>query len=103
MTVDIHKVRRESIRWQILLTLNNASPIGAWEEVILSVVQAMYPDATELEMRRHLDYLSDRSLVKLVKDPGGRWFADLTRYGTDIAEYTADCEPGISRPAKYWG
>lgn len=102
MSVDLAKVRRENIRWQILLTLNNARPIGAWEETVLAVVQSTYPDATALELRRELDYLGDRDLVDLKKDPNGRWFADLTRFGTDVAEYTIDCEPGIARPPKYW-
>ena len=102
MAVDLAKVRRENIRWQILLTLNNARPIGAWEETVLAVVQSTYPDATALELRRELDYLGDRDLVDLKKDPNGRWFADLTRFGTDVAEYTIDCEPGIARPQKYW-
>ncbi|MDO8933055.1 MAG: hypothetical protein Q7U97_11715 [Rhodocyclaceae bacterium] len=102
MTIDHAKIRRETIRWQILLTLQNASPVGAWEELILSVIQATYGDATPLELRRGLDYLSDRELVALTKDPSGRWFADLTRYGTDVAEYTVDCDPGIARPTKYW-
>jgi hypothetical protein len=100
--VDQAKVRRESMRWNILLTLNNARPIGAYEELVLSTIQAIYPDATALEMRRELDYLDDRSLVDLKKEPSGRWFADVTRYGVDIAEYTVDCQPGIARPVKYW-
>lgn len=100
--VDMHKVRREDIRWQILLTLNNARPMGAYEELILSTVQSIYPDATALELRREIDYLADRSLVHLRKEPSGRWFADLTRYGVDVAEYTVDCQPGVARPAKYW-
>lgn len=100
--VDQAKVRRESIRWTILLTLNNARPIGAYEELVLATIQAVYPDATALEIRRELDYLADRQLCQVVKEPGGRWFADLTRYGVDIAEYTVDCQPGIARPAKYW-
>lgn len=103
MTIDQAKVRRENMRWQILLTLNNARPIGAYEEVVLSVVQAMYPDATPLEVRREMDYLADRKLVDLRKEPSGRWFADLTRYGIDVAEYTVDVDPGIARPVKYWG
>ena len=103
MTIDQAKVRRETIRWQILLTLNNARPVGAYEEVVLSVIQAMYPDATALELRREMDYLADRKLVDLRKEPAGRWFADLTRYGIDVAEYTVDVDPGIARPAKYWG
>ena len=100
--VDQSKVRRESMRWNILLTLNNARPIGAYEELVLSTIQAIYPDATALEIRRELDYLGDRDLVDLNKTPSGAWFADLTRYGVDIAEYTIDCDPGIARPVKYW-
>ena len=102
MQIDQAKIRRESLRWLILLTLNNARPVGAYEMPILAVAQSEYPDATPLEIRRELDYLGDRDLVKLTKEPSGRWFADLTRYGTDIAEYTIDCEPGIARPGKYW-
>ena len=100
--VDQAKVRRESMRWNILLTLNNARPIGAYEELVLSTIQAIYPDATALELRRELDYLADRKLVDLNKTPSGAWFADLTRYGVDIAEYTIDCAPGIARPENYW-
>ena len=101
-TIDQARVRREALRWLILLTLNNARPIGAYEELVLSTIQAIYPDATALELRRELDYLADRSLVELKKEPSGRWFADVTRYGVDIAEYTVDCQPGIARPVKYW-
>lgn len=100
--VDMVKLRREDIRWQILLTLNNARPIGAYEEVVLTVVRASYPDATALEVRRELDYLTDRELVEIRKEPAGRWFAELSRYGVDVAEYTVDCDPGIARPTKYW-
>lgn len=102
LQIDLARVRRESLRWLILLTLNNARPIGAFEAVVLTVAQAQYPDATALELRRELDYLADRELVKVAKHPDGRWHADLTRYGVDVAEYTVDCEPGIARPAKYW-
>lgn len=102
MQPDLTKVRRESLRWLILLTLNNARPLGAFEEVVLTVAQSVYPDATALEVRRELDYLGDRELVMLDKQPSGRWHAELTRHGVDIAEYTVDCQPGIARPAKYW-
>ena len=101
-SIDQARVRREALRWLILLTLNNARPIGAFEGPILSVAQSEYPDATPLELRRELDYLNGRQLVELDKQPSGRWFADLTRIGVDLAEYTIPCEPGIARPAKYW-
>ncbi|HYG91193.1 MAG TPA: hypothetical protein VD978_33620 [Azospirillum sp.] len=100
--IDTAKVRRESLRWLILLALYNARPAELVENVVLVTAQAIYPDATPLEIRRELDYLSDRKLVEIRKDPAGPWWGNLTRYGTDIAEYTVDCAPGIARPAKYW-
>ena len=96
------RVRRESLRWQLLLTLNNARPLGTFEEVLVSVARATYPDATPNEIRRELAYLETRELVKIERRPDNRWHADLTREGIDLAEYTSDCQPGIARPEKYW-
>ena len=100
--IDTVKVRRESLRWLIILALYNARPEDLAEAVVLLTAQAMFPDATPLEVRRELDYLSDRKLVELRKDPAGPWGGNLTHYGTDIAEYTVPCDAGIARPAKYW-
>ena len=99
---DEQKIRRETIRWNLLLSLDNARPIGAYEEVLLSIMRAEYPDATRMEVRRELDYLGDRELIKIDKQPDGRWHAELTRHGVDVKEYTVDVDPGIARPAKYW-
>ena len=102
-TIDTARARREALRWLILLTLNNARPLGAMEGLVLSVVQSEYPDATPLELRRELDYLRARDLIELLRPPdGSAWHAQLTRHGVDLAEYTVDCEPGIARPARYW-
>lgn len=100
--IDAQKTRRESMRWYLLLTLNNARPEPLAEEVIQATMRSIYSDATPLEVRKELDYLADRGLAALRKEPSGRWWGDLTRYGVDVAEYTLDCEPGIARPAKYW-
>ena len=99
---DHAKIRRENIRWQILLTLNNARPIGAFEQIILSVIRAEYMDSTQEEIRRELDYLHARRLVDVHKKPDGRWFSEIARYGVDVVEYTVDVEPGIARPEKYF-
>jgi hypothetical protein len=99
---DLQKIRRENMRWNLLLGLNNARPLGAFEEVLLSIMQALYPDATQNEVRRELDYLADRELVEIKKQPDGRWHSELSRHGVDIVEYTVDVDPGIARPAKYW-
>lgn len=102
MNVDHTKARREAMRWTILLILNNARPVSTHESLVLSTMQAIYPDATALEVRRELNYLHDRLLIVVKKEPSGVWYAELTALGVDVAEYTVDCHPGIARPAKYW-
>jgi hypothetical protein len=102
MSVDHDRVRREDLRWLAVLTLNKGRPSDLPEEQILSVAQAVYPDATPIELRQALDYLAERDLIELDRAPHGRWRAKLTRCGIDLAEYTVACEPGIARPAKYW-
>jgi hypothetical protein len=97
---DETKRRREFTRWMLLSTLDNARPIGAWEELMLSVVQAMFADATKNEVRREIDYLDERELVRLKKHPDGRWWAELSRHGVDVVEYTVECDPGIARPPR---
>lgn len=102
MQIDTQKTRRETMRWIVMLTLSNARPIGAYEELILSTVQGMFMDASAQEVRVHLDYLASRKLVELKKEPNGRWFAKLNSHGIDVVEYTVECEAGIARPIKYW-
>lgn len=99
---DFEKIRRETIRWQILLTLNNARPIGTFEKMVLSVIQAEFPDSTQNEIRRESEYLHGRKLLDIIKKPDGRWFMEIARYGVDVVEYTVDVEPGIARPEKYF-
>lgn len=98
----IAKARTEGIRWQLISILNKARPHTTSEQFLIDVLRQLYPDITGIELRRELDYLADRKLVDIVKQPIGLWFADLTRLGVDIAEYTIDCQPGIARPEKYW-
>ncbi|MDT4844738.1 hypothetical protein FQZ97_787070 [compost metagenome] len=100
--IDATKARRESLRWYILLTLNTSRPVDPHEAVVLSTIQGIYPDVTPLELRRELDYLSDRLLVTIKKQPSGPWICGLTSLGVDLAEYTVECHPGIARPDKYW-
>lgn len=103
MSLDHQKIRREGLRWYLILALYNARPEALCEEVIQNTMRGIYPDVTPLEVRRELDYLESRDLIDLKKEPSGRWWGALNSAGTDIAEYTIDCEPGIARPVKYWG
>ena len=100
--VDMAKLRRESIRWTILLTLNNGRPAKVHEKIVLSVLRSEFPDATQNEARREMEYLDGRALIKIMKAPDGVWSAKLSRDGVDVVEYTVDVEPGIARPEKYF-
>lgn len=92
------KVRREQIRWFLLVAANVSRPAGIYTEAMLPIVQATYPDATHREVRVQLDYLEERELVKITRDALDRWFVELTRFGIDVVEYTIPVEPGIARP-----
>ena len=96
--IDIARIRREAIRWYLIVAANVSRPQGIYVEAMLPVVQSVYGDATELELRRELDYLEERELVKIKRDGMDRWFVELTRHGIDLAEYTTVVEPGIARP-----
>lgn len=100
---DLEKGRRETLRWLILYALYASRPLGAGELILLTYVREGISDVTPRELRNELDYLAERELLHLEGRDSPQWRAKLTRYGTDIAEYTIDCEPGIARPKKYWG
>lgn len=98
MKLVMLKIRREALRWHLLATANVARPSGMYTEALLSVMQSVYPDATHMEVRRELDYLEERGLVRIQRDPMDRWMVELTRHGVDVVEYAVAVEPGISRP-----
>lgn len=92
--------RREFIRWIILLASNINRPTHSTLRFLLKVIRGEFDDATELQVRRELDYLESRELLKVFTDPIGQVSVDLTRHGIDVAEYTVAVDPGIARPPK---
>jgi len=100
LDLDMEKVRREEMRWLILRALYAAQPVGTSEVIIRAAFEQIIPDATEMEIRRELDYLKERKLVTVEKDRQV-WFAKINRYGVDLVEYTVSCDPGIARPKRW--
>lgn len=98
MSLLMQKIRRESMRWHLLSAVNLSRPYGMYTEALLPIVQSVYPDATHQEVRRELDYMEERELVHIQKDPLDRWMVDLTRFGIDFVEYTIEGQAGIARP-----
>ena len=92
------KIRREAMRWHLLSAVNLSRPYGMYTEALLPIIQSVYQDATHQEVRRELDYMEERELVHIAKDPLDRWMVDLTRFGIDFVEYTIDSQAGIARP-----
>lgn len=101
--IDMEKVRRENIRWHAMVALNAGSPDPVAATLILSALQSVPGLApTQHDLKRALDYLEERGLVRLDKPEGAPWIAHLTRHGVDVVEYTVECDAGIARPKKYW-
>lgn len=100
--MDMTRIRREGLRWNLMVALHKSRPYTCSEKLLLDVAKSIYPDVSPLELRQELDYLADRKMADLAKQPSGTWFADLTALGVDIVEYTVECRPGIARPEKYW-
>lgn len=98
MSIDPARIRREDIRWYLLVAANVSRPQGSYVEQLLAIVRAVYADATERELRIELDYLEERELVKIERDGMDRWYVQLSRHGIDLVEYTTPVQPGISRP-----
>ncbi|MGC4076275.1 MAG: hypothetical protein QM702_04435 [Rubrivivax sp.] len=92
------KERMERMRWFILRALDICRPEGAYLSFVLDAVRGIYRDATELEVKREIDYLADRDLVKLTIDATEQWFVELDRYGVGVVTYAVPVEPGIARP-----
>ena len=95
------KTRSEFMRWILLLAMNINRPTHSTLRFLLQVVRGEYADATEMQVRRELDYLDSRGIAKVFTDTLGQVSANLTRHGIDLAEYTVTVEPGIARPPKF--
>lgn len=102
MSIDLQRNRREAMRWHLMNALDKARPIGALDVLLLDVMRSIYVDTTANELHQQLDYLADRKLVHIEKQPTGHWHSCLTSLGVDVVEYTVDCNAGIARPVKYW-
>ena len=99
--IDLQKAQREQARWRILRILDAGRPLPVSETTILLALNDAKLNLTAQSLRRELDYLDDRKLVRLQDQNTPFWSAELTHYGVDVVEYTVDVLPGIARPPKW--
>ncbi len=100
--MEMSRLRQESMRWHVLVTLSRARPYPVSLFFLLEVMRGIYPDVTAPELRRALDYLTDSHTISVKPEPYGSETVSLTRLGEDLVDYTVDSLPGIAHPAKYW-
>lgn len=100
LAMDLKKHQRELARWRILRILDAGRPLPVSESTIRLALNDARLALTPLEIRRELDYLDDRALLRILDRDELEWAAELTHYGVDVVEYTIPCHPGIARPPK---
>lgn len=97
--LNIKQQRRENLRASILQILYASHPVPASTPLIISTLYAADSDEQvgPDELRRQLDYLEEKALVR-IKDRGeSAWKADLTALGIDVVEGSEPMPPGIAR------
>lgn len=97
--IDTEAVRREQIRWLCLYQLDSVRPDVMTDLALLAVIQAVYPNANHIELRRELDYLKLCTLLTITSKRD-IWHLTLTYQGVDVVEYTSECPDGIGRPSR---
>lgn len=68
------------IRRDILKILDCACHSGIFFSLILSIIQVGYTNTNPNEIRRELDYLAKRDLIKIESMSNGRLFCELRRF-----------------------
>lgn len=95
----IRQRRREAIRASILQVLNVSRPAPCSESLLCDVIDGTeeYGVVSFDELRRELDYLEDKKLVRIVDRKARVWLADLTAYGVDVVEGSEPLPAGIAK------
>lgn len=98
---NLDRHRREGLRADILLVLNSARIKGASqnhisEQLIMRTLGDSYDDIGPSELRRELDYLSEKDLIDIEGQGADIWRAALTVEGIDVVEGAADVPAGIA-------
>ncbi|MDO5625024.1 MAG: hypothetical protein Q4G71_10070 [Pseudomonadota bacterium] len=101
-SVDMEKNTREVMRWRILRVLYGGSPWPVGEGLLHAALDDAALRVSPAALRKELDYLERKGLLTVHQREEAVWLAALTSDGTDVAEYTAACPPGIKRPAKWY-
>ena len=96
--MNLKRHQRQHARWRILKTLDSGRPYKVVESLMHRVIADSHLPSDREDLRRELDYLSDKGLLDLDRSNRDEWAAELTAKGVDVVEYSIDAPPGIARP-----
>lgn len=96
---NLRQRRREGIRASILQVLNVSRPYPCSDTLITEAIDGTeeYGRLSGDELRRELDYLEDKGLVKIADRERQSWICDLTAYGVDVVEGSKKLPAGIAK------
>jgi len=95
----LEQARVKMIRYRILKTLDAGRPYPVGDGLLVEVLVDADLNVTQHEIRKALQYLNDKSFVKL-DDKGTHWEARLLPAGVDYVENPSVVDMGITRPAE---
>lgn len=99
------QLQREDMRWKILQCLHISGIALMRETYIWRVLDAVDLFPSVVSLRKELQYLEQKGLIKNVRKDsalGSEWLSQLTAEGIDFVEYaTKEAIVGIARPPQY--
>ena len=91
-------VRSKAARWICLVHIDRCRPDTITDAALLPLLRADYPDMSQRELRRELEYLALSWFLTTARSHDV-WTLKITWQGVDIVEYTCECPSGIGRPS----
>ena len=96
--IQVLRAKREAMRANILMVLYTAHPYAATEQTILLTLRdAGEEQLVQDELRRDLEYLSEKELIRVHDKERNAWRCELTAYGIDVVEGAKKTPPGIAK------
>lgn len=90
-THDFMQTMVREIRRDILRFLHVAGDFGVSERMLLTAMRTYKHNVLLADIRRHLDYLEQRNVLKIKDRDEGVWIIAITADGTDIVQGLKKC------------
>ena len=100
---DFEQVRREVLRWMVLVVANTSDSSGVTEAFLKGSLAGHFPVLPSDVLRHEVRYLEGRGYLHVHASEAAPWRAVITANGVDLVEYRAECPASIARPKRSAG